>query len=491
MGRKIDISIIIPAYNEEKRLGLFLEQVISYCRNSEKVYEIIIVDDGSKDKTFDIAVSYKNKFPNLNVIQISRNAGKGYAVKRGLFEATGNICLFMDADGSVAPEEIEKNIHYITEENYDIFIGSRVLTNNGQMLKVRWYRKFIGAVFNFFVHTFLNENIQDTQCGFKIFKRDIITPIFSRNYLRGFGFDVEVLYLAHKMGYKIKEGPVSWHHVGGSKINLLADSIKMFFNILQVRNWHYTPINPDCKYMGPDEYRYMYDLEAYHWWFVCRNNLVLHLIKSFKVSSPVILDAGCGTGMNLLAFNKIGEAFGFDISRQAVEFCLKRGLNHVIQCPIENIEYKDKKFDIITCLDVLEHVPNSHHALLELKRVLKDDGRMIITVPAFRMLWSQHDDALCHLRRYEKYSFLQELNEAGLRVEKIGYYFFTSFFAVAPIRIIRRFLGNRHTLCSDTTTLPPKLLNECMKLLFDMEIKISCHVELPFGTTLYAVVSPE
>jgi len=247
MDKMTDISIIIPAYNEEERLSLFLDQVISYCRASEKAYEIIIVDDGSSDKTFEIAVSYKNKFPNLNVIKISENSGKGHAVKSGMLAASGNICLFMDADGSVTPEEIEKNLHYITEKNYDIFIGSRVLTDNEQILEVKWYRKLIGRVFNFFVHVILFNNIQDTQCGFKIFRKEIIIPIFSRNYLRGFGFDFEILYLACKMGYKIKEGPVSWRHVGGSKINIMTDSVKMFFNILQVRIWHCMPINPDSR----------------------------------------------------------------------------------------------------------------------------------------------------------------------------------------------------------------------------------------------------
>lgn len=248
--REVDISCIIPAFNEVGRLSLFLNRFLPYCKNSTKKYEIIIVDDGSKDNTFQAALSYKSKFYNLSVLRIKKNRGKGYAVKRGFLKSRGEVCLFLDADGSVCPEEIDRNIHYILDEGYDIFVGSRVLTAKGQVLKAKWYRKLMGVVFNFFVRTFLFRGIKDTQCGFKIFRREIIKPLFSRCYLEGFGFDLEVLYLAHKMGYRVKEGPISWRHVNGSRINLFVDSIEMFFNILQVRNWHCTPINPSLKYMG-------------------------------------------------------------------------------------------------------------------------------------------------------------------------------------------------------------------------------------------------
>ena len=487
MNQRIDISIVIPAFNEAERLPQFLERIISFCLASQNTYEIIVVDDGSIDATFQKAASYKSRFPNLSVLRIGKNRGKGHAVKKGLFESQGEICLFLDADGSVEPEEIERNSHYL-KEGYDIFIGSRALHGQGQTLKVKWYRKAIGVVFNFFVHTFLFKQIKDTQCGFKIFKKDIIVPLLSRTYLDGFGFDIEVLYLAHRMGYKIKEGPVSWRHVNAGKINLIKDSIKMFWNILQARNWHCTPINLSAQYMGPDEYRFMHELEDYHWWFTSRRNLVKQLILSLKGEFSSILDVGSGTGGNLVMLKEFADAYGIDASRQAVEFCKKRGLDKVKQCRAERIEFNDGTFDMVTCLDVLEHIPQPVVALREIKRVLKDSGKMIVAVPAFRILWSQHDEALSHLRRYEKRSLMAELKEGGFKVEKIGYFFFLSFFIVAPVRIARRFLNpGKRKIQSDTTTLPPKFLNEFLKLIFSLETKIALHVGLPLGTTLYAV----
>jgi len=482
------ISIIIPAYNESKRLPPFLDLLVAYCTKNKNKFEIIIVDDGSRDKTVEVVESYKSKFKDLHIIRLENNMGKGYAVKKGLWESKGEICVFLDADGAVSPEEIGKNLHYILEQGYDIFIGSRVLKDKTRRLEVKWYRKLIGILFNFLVRTILFREIKDTQCGFKIFKKEIIEPLLSRSYLSGFGFDIEILYLAYKMGYKVKEGPVSWRHINGSKINLFGDSLKMFFNILQVRNWHCVPINTSSKYLGPNEYRYMYEMEDYHWWFFSRRNLVLELIKSLRISSPTILDVGCGTGRNLLEFVQIGKSFGIDINEQAIEFCKKRGLDNVAQSPAERIDFGAGTFDIITCLDLLEHVANPVEVLLELKRLLKDDGKVIITVPAFRILWSQHDEALCHLRRYEKYSLLNDLRVAGFKIKAINYFFFLSFFVVAPIRISRRFFS-RSSYSSDTTTQPPNFLNEVLKLLFKFEIKISSHFRLPFGTTLYTVVS--
>jgi len=239
MREHIDISIVIPAFNESKRLPLFLDRVLAYCQKTDKIFEIIVVDDGSPDATFDIANSYNSKFEHLHVIKNEQNIGKGYSVKTGILSAIGDVQVFIDADGSTAPEEISRNLHYL-EEGYDILIGSRVLKNEAQVLKTRWHRKFMGTIFNFCVRTFLFGDIKDTQCGFKMFKKEVIEPLFSRVKLRRFGFDIEFLYLAHKMGYKIKEEAVSWHHVTGSKVNVFKDSIEMFINILQIRIWHST-----------------------------------------------------------------------------------------------------------------------------------------------------------------------------------------------------------------------------------------------------------
>lgn len=160
-------------------------------------------------------------------------------MKRGFFNADGKICLFLNADGSVGPKEIGKNLHYILDKDYDIFVGSRVLRGQGQILNTKWYRKFIGAIFKIFVQLVLISCVKDTQCGFKMFKKETIKPLFSKSRFRGFSFDLEILYLAYNMGYKIKEGPVSWQYINNSKINFFKDPIRMFIDIFLIKNRHH------------------------------------------------------------------------------------------------------------------------------------------------------------------------------------------------------------------------------------------------------------
>ena len=233
----MDISVVIPAFNEADRLPGFLQSLIDFCKTSTHRYSIIVVDDGSRDHTSNIALGYKTQFGDLSVITLPKNMGKGYAVKQGLLTSQGHVAVFLDADGSTPPQEIERHLHFLNE-GYDIVIGSRVLKSDDSPLKVTRYRKFLGAIFNFFVQRLLLKNIYDSQCGFKIFHRKTILPIFSRMHIHGFGFDIELLYLAQLFGYRIKETPVSWQHVKGSKINLFIDASKMLFNILQVKSWH-------------------------------------------------------------------------------------------------------------------------------------------------------------------------------------------------------------------------------------------------------------
>jgi dolichyl-phosphate beta-glucosyltransferase len=231
------ISIIIPAKDEQERLPRFLKAVIEYCHQSRHRYEIIVVDDGSKDRTAAKALSFQHDFPLLKVLSLERNHGKGYAVKQGFLAASGEIVLFLDADGSTGPDEIERHLDSF-EEGYDLVIGSRVLNDQRYHVKARAYRKWMGAMFNFLVSHMLIKGIKDTQCGFKMFRASIIPDLFGQLYLEGYGFDLEVLYLAQRMNLRIKEVPINWSHVDGSKVDILKDSLRMFWNIIQIRKWH-------------------------------------------------------------------------------------------------------------------------------------------------------------------------------------------------------------------------------------------------------------
>jgi len=234
---EFDISVVIPAKNEEFRLPRFLQSLMAYCQKSRYRYELIVVDDGSSDKTSEVVLNLKKSFPSLVLIRFEHNLGKGAAVKHGLLSARGRIALFMDADGSTPAEEIEKNLKFFSE-GYDIVIGSRALPNNACLIKALPYRKFMGLFFKFMVRTFLIKDIKDTQCGFKMFRREIVRPLWENIRLAGFGFDLEVLFVAQRMNYRIKETAVNWTHMDHSKIHLLGDSLTMLINIFQIKKWY-------------------------------------------------------------------------------------------------------------------------------------------------------------------------------------------------------------------------------------------------------------
>ncbi len=228
------ISIVIPAYNEEFRIGTTLEKIQIYMNSNHQNYEIIVVDDGSKDKTINVVKSFNE---SIKIIRQERNQGKGAAVRRGILEASGDIRLFTDADLSTPIYEIEKVIKW-HNEGFEVCIGSRALQSELIKEHQPFYREFMGKTFNKMVQFLVVKGIRDTQCGFKSFTAEAARKIFSNCKINGFAFDVEAVYLASKFNFKIKEIPIEWYNDDRSKLNPITDSSRMFFEILKIRKLH-------------------------------------------------------------------------------------------------------------------------------------------------------------------------------------------------------------------------------------------------------------
>ncbi|MCA9395494.1 MAG: glycosyltransferase [Candidatus Omnitrophica bacterium] len=482
-----DISIIIPAKDEERRLPTFLLDVISFCQASAQQYEIIVVDDGSRDGTSAVVEKFQAKFARLHLIVLKKNRGKGYAVKQGVLRARGNIVLFMDADGSTPPSMIEEYTPLLSGGN-DIVIGSRVVADEKHRVQARGYRKLVGQVFNYFVHRFLMPDIMDTQCGFKMFRREVVRPLFGRLNIKGFGFDLELLYLARLLGYRVAEVPVDWRHVDASKTNLISDSWRMLMNIFQIRNWHAYSGAVMARHMSTAEIDAMHSAEEDHWWFQAKRNLVRQLVGPLGGTRPRLLDAGCGTGLNLRQWDASAECFGCDAMFPALQHTRGAGGGCLAQCDLERLCYRDGTFDVITALDVIEHVPDPERVVGEISRVLKAGGRVIITVPAFKFLWSPHDEALSHFRRYHRRELRGLLEDAGLPVVRMGYHYCAVFLLVAPLRVFKRLFSGQERPRSDTAVPPPPWVNRLLARWQGWELALSRYLSLPFGTTLYAIV---
>jgi glycosyltransferase involved in cell wall biosynthesis len=224
------ISIIIPAYNEEKRLPGTLETVRKYIDTSGWEFaEILVVDDGSQDGTAEAA-----RRAGVRVLQNQANRGKGYTVRHGILEAEGEWALFSDADLSTPIDELEKLWSAVQRERAPIAIGSRAVDRSLIGVHQPFFRESMGRFFNVVMRLVTGLPFLDTQCGFKLFERDAARRIFSRQRLDGFGFDVEVLYIAQRLGYRALEVPVRWNDSAGTKVSLWR-GMQAFLDPVRVR----------------------------------------------------------------------------------------------------------------------------------------------------------------------------------------------------------------------------------------------------------------
>jgi glycosyltransferase involved in cell wall biosynthesis len=227
-----EISIVIPAYNEEKRIEKSLQEIIKYCKNNFQKYEVIVVDDGSKDKTREIVRRYSEK---VKLVENGVNRGKGYSVRQGILQAQHGLILFSDSDLATPIKEVAKMIEEI-DQGHDVVIASRNMKESDIQIKQPLYRQLLGKSFPLLVNMITLPGFKDTQCGFKLFKKEAGQKIVRLQTLERFSFDVEILFIAKKLGYKIKEVPVTWIDQPGSKVSVGRDSFKMLKDLVLIRN---------------------------------------------------------------------------------------------------------------------------------------------------------------------------------------------------------------------------------------------------------------
>jgi glycosyltransferase involved in cell wall biosynthesis len=234
-SRPLDLSIVIPAFNEERRLPKAIERIGSYLSARPLQAEILVVDDGSSDATPKLIESYRGKYPGLRLIANGRNRGKGFSVRHGMLEARGEIALFTDADLSTPIEEADKLFAALRENGFDAAIGSRALDRSLIEVHQSAFREWAGRFFNRMARQITGTEFSDTQCGFKAFRRERTQIIFEQQRIERFGFDPEILFLAKRHGLRVAEIPVRWSHDAGTKVNVLEDGIRMFLELLVIR----------------------------------------------------------------------------------------------------------------------------------------------------------------------------------------------------------------------------------------------------------------
>lgn len=236
----ISLSVIIPAFNEQKRILRYLTEVHDYLSIRRTPFEILVVDDGSNDETAAVVQRFRDRqTAPVRLIRLDRNQGKGAAVRAGMRQAEGALQLFADADGATSIREVER-LEAAIAAGADLAIGSRALAAGDARytVRARWHRSILGNTFNGLVQRLGIPGIADTQCGFKLFRKAVAQDLFGVACLNGFGFDLELLYVAQRRDYRIAEVPVNWTDQPGSKVRLIRDGWRTMGELLKVRQHH-------------------------------------------------------------------------------------------------------------------------------------------------------------------------------------------------------------------------------------------------------------
>lgn len=378
MDENIYLSVIIPAYNEEKRIMATLEQVARYLLSKPWTSEIIIVSDGSNDRTVEVAKSFETRFPRIKILTLPENRGKGYAVKIGMLAGKGKLRLFLDADGSTPVGELEKLLVFIhtgTENvsgngRYDVVIGSLAVAGAEVDKKQYILRVMAGKIGNILIQFLVLPGIKDTQRGFKLFTAEAAGKIFSNLTVARWGFDVEVLVLARKFNFSIKELPVYWSHSTGSKISPLA-YIRTFFEVLGIWwRWRGLPAMLRIASWAGKNFSEMNHVDY------CRQ---------FLPAGGLVLDVGSGKGKFLRAMSERGfRATGIEVSQSYIQAAKNEAMTAGATIDLregraEELPFPDNNFDFVNCAEVSEHVDEPKKMCEEIWRVLKPGGRCYIS----------------------------------------------------------------------------------------------------------------
>lgn len=231
------LSIVVPAYNEEERLVLSLGKMGSYLDAAAIDAEILVVDDGSKDRTAELATKALAGRRG-RVVANGENRGKGYSVRHGVLEAHGRFVLVTDADLSTSIEDHAKLAAVMRDRDVDVVIGSRALPDSNVEIRQNWLRQTMGRSFNVIIRSLTGLPFRDTQCGFKLLDRERVKPLVEKMVVDGFAFDVELLFLCARFGLSVADVPVTWRNATGSKVSIVGDPLVMIADVLRVR-WRF------------------------------------------------------------------------------------------------------------------------------------------------------------------------------------------------------------------------------------------------------------
>jgi SAM-dependent methyltransferase len=397
-----------------------------------------------------------------------------------MLEISAPIVGYVDADLSAGPDAILE-VYRRVLDGADMAMGSRGLEDSILEVRQPFYRERAGKVFNLLLRRLAKIPHRDTQCGLKLFRRDVAAAIFQRQRLDGFAFDVEIVALALALGYSVEEVPIRWTHVEKSRVSIVRDPLRMLRDVLKVVR----PLRYGAEELGiPSQpaLNQMIDTEEHHWWHVAKRELVGQTVSRYA-KSPC-LDVGCGGGRMVEAVGRLMPSFGVELSPRALAAAREHGVDGLVRAEAANLPFEDSTFGTVLALDVIEHHPQPELVLTEVSRVLKDDGIVVVTVPAFDWMWSHTDRALGHYRRYTRGGLLHELEGARLKVDRATYFHSWLLIVAWTFRRLRALVGRGE---GADDFLPPPPINRLLLGVARLERRLLARFDLPFGLSVVAI----
>ncbi len=480
-----DLSLVVPVYNEESRLPATLARLGAFAADEGIALEVVMADDGSTDRTVEVFRDWISRHNSTrlicSIVEIAHR-GKGAAVRAGMKHVHAPIVGYSDADLSAGPDAILQLLGAI-KNGADVAMASRGLPESILARRQPWYRERAGRTLNFGLRKLSGLPFRDTQCGLKLFRAEVACDIFPRQRLDGFAFDIELVMLAMRRGFKVVEVPITWVHESGSKVSLVRDSLRMGRDTLRVLRRLKHSDAARLGVPGDAAMHRMTDNEDWHWWYVAKRRLVVDQIPA-DLAPRRCLDVGCGGGAMLVAASAKGDVVGMDLSEDALHAAHARGLRALVRSEAAQIPLAAASCSSVLALDVIEHHAQPELLLRDIARVLVPNGRLIVTVPAYQWMWSYADDVLGHYRRYTRPRLAQELTAAGFTIRRVTYIHSWVLPIAMAVRAGRTVI--RTTRTADDFPLPGPL-NRLMLGITTMESKVARRMNLPFGLSVLAI----